>query len=78
MDVAKVEKAKKINGKIQGMIWNRERNEEYHHYDAAKECQRIIEQLYKELKDLHLTKEESIVACNEMDMKVAEEWYGRY
>ena len=74
----KIEQAKKIYGKIQGMLWNRERNEEYRHYDAAENCERIIDQLYHEIEELHLTKEENAIAWNEMDMNVAEEWYGRY
>jgi len=78
MDMYKVGKAQRLYGKIQGMLWNRERNCEYHHYDAAKDCERIIEDLEKQVEELGLTQEERRYAYNNMDMKVAEDVYGRY
>lgn len=74
----KIEQAKKLYGKIQGMLWNRERNEEYGHYDAAKECRKIIEQTRKQIEDLGLTLDEQIDASNGADMNEAKYWDGRY
>ena len=60
------------------MVWNRDRNCEYHHYEAAQECERIMDKIMEEIKELNLTSEESTYAWNNMDMNVAEDIYGRY
>lgn len=79
MDNYKINQANKIYSKMQGIIWAREKNEEYHHYDACKNCCVALRALNKELEELNLNEEEqAMVGYGHVDYAIAYRYEGLY
>lgn len=75
----KVNQANKIYSKMQGVIWAREKNEEYHHYSACENCTKALRALEKELNDLNLNEEEqTMVGYGYIDYDIAYRYEGLY
>lgn len=76
MDTYKIERANKLYSKIQGLMWAKEKNEEYDHYERAEECGKEISKCWKEMKELKLTnKERQETGFDHYDYDLAVKYY---
>ncbi len=79
VDLNKVRKANLLYSKMQGVAWAKEKNYEYGHFDACKNCQKAMDSYEKELESLKLNEDEqALVGYDYVDYDVAYEYEGRY